>query len=743
MPRSDILDVVRAVYTLPPHGQARPSGFLRAEPSRFFGRSVELGGLDEPLEGSRLVTILGPGGIGKTRLALRYATTRQSHFGGVWFCDMRDAHTPEEMAYVALRAFAQGRAPSAQDPEAALTRALVARPLALVVLDNMEHLLPLGAAVLRRWLAATRSPTESAMEGVRFVVTSRVPLAIPGERVVPLGGVADVDAVALFVERVRSRISFAPDEGELASIAEIVRCLSGVPLAIELAAARVGVEDATSLLACMTRSEPRGATDDVSVGAALTRGFALLQPEERETLKRCSVFRGSFSLQAAAAIAGREASATVITLAAKNLLRVERYQPMRLSMCEGIRSLAAESVSAAELGSLHLAHARFFHSRAGEIADASASSEPLDGADDWEDLHAAMAHAAKDHPEMVLRIALAIDVLALGSGLGAAQLAHLDEALRRGAACDLGLLGRALVVRSQALYALGRLVEARRDAETGLSLAQELGDARQAGAARRAAAQAAFQLGELDAAREHLTSALTIERTLGELSAIAAVHYQIGSLHNSLGELDFGRTAFERSLKLSRGSGDVACEALGLMGLAWNHFESGELDLARDVYMRALTILQRMKMTRSERIVIGYLGLLYFAEGDLNAADRHLGRAALASRRAGDLRVEGIFEGVRGGVLATQGRIDDARASFALADELLEGNLFYQQAILIHRGHLDLAEARAAAAEGEMHTAHAHIANARWRIEESRTLARRSDDARMAIKLLERALANV
>lgn len=302
------------------------------------------------------------------------------------------------------------------------------------------------------------------------------------------------------------------------------------------------------------------------------------------------------------------------------------------------------------------------------------------------------------------------------------------------------MLGRALLVRSGALYALGRLVEARRDAETALSLSRELGDARRAGAAHRAAAQAAFQLGEMDVAREHLTNALTLERGRGEPSAIAAVHCQMGSLHNSLGELEFARTAFERLLKLARGSGDSACEALAVMGLAWNLFEAGERDAARDHYMYALGIARHMKMVRSERIVLGYLGLLYFEQGDSDLADDHLRRAALASCRAGDLRVEGIFEAVRGGVLATLDRIDAARAAFDLADELLARNAFYQRAVAIHRGHLDLAEARAAGASGHRRTAEAHVAEARWRIEASHAFARHSDDARMAITILERAL---
>jgi tetratricopeptide (TPR) repeat protein len=710
------------VVSTPP--SSWPSGFLRPEPSRFFGRGVELDRLDvsSPGRTARLATIIGPAGIGKTRLALRYATTRKSHFGGVWFCDMRDARTAAEMAYVALRALVEGNPASVGvDADAAVVRALVARPGALVVLDNVEHLLPDGAAVVKRWLAAARE--------MRIVVTSRIALGIPGERVVELAGVARHHAVELFIERVRERMPFAPGDDELAGIGEIVRRLDGVPLAIELAAARVGNEDAKAWL------------ERVGDGTPASAAFALLEPDERDTLARCAVFRGGFSLQAAVALAGPRASTLVIELAAKSLLRVDRYQPMRFSMCEGMRALAGATLSPAEALRTSSAHARFFGERARAIADAEAGEEPNDAAHDWEDLHAAAAfETASGQANVVLQIALAIDVLAHGGGLGVTQLGHLDEALRRGAAGDLGLLGRALLVRSKALYALSRLVEARRDAETALSLAREIDDGETAGSAHRAAALAAFQLGELDVARDHLTRALAFARAHGEPGAIAAVHCTIGSLHNSIGELDEARGAFERALKLARGCGDGACEVLAMMGLGWNHFESGDTDTAAAHYEGALAIAGRLKMARSERIVVGYLGLLHFSARELVTAEDHLRRAALASRRAGDLRVEGIFEGIRAAVLASEDRVAEARAAFDLSDELLAQSSFYQRAVAIHRGHLDLAEARAASSEGHTQAAEAHVARASWRIEEARTHARRSDDARAAIGILERAI---
>jgi len=577
---------------------------------------------------------------------------------------------------------------------------------------------------------------------VRFLVTSRIPLGVAIERVVELGGVEDADAVELFVERVRSRMTgFAPNERERESIAEISRRLAGVPLAIELAAARVASAfDGPDLLAHVSGSRPP------APDTALHRAFALLHPAEREVLRCLSVFRGSFSLQSAVALSrvlapnDVDARAIVVDLAAKNIIRVERHGPMRFSMCEAIRAFAEQSLPAARATELAIAHAEFFLERARLIAD---DEEDIpDAADDWEDLRAALlTGVTAGRFDVVLHTALALDALALGSGLGEAQLAHVDEALRRGAANDLGLLCRALLARSGTLYALGRLIEARRDAETALLIANEGGDMRRAGIGHRAAAHAAFQLGDLEGARNHLLRARDLERERGDARAIAAVHSQLGSLHNSVGELGLARDAFERALVLAHGAGDAVSEAYALMGLAWNHFEGGDRDTAREHWERALHIIRRLRMSRSERIITGYIGLLEFDAGDLALAESHLAKAALASRRAGDLRVEGIFEGVRGGVLASLDRIAEARAAFDTADELLSRNAFYQGAIRVHRGHLDLAEARAALAEGHESTARAHVDEARWRIEQARTLSRRSDDARMAIKLLARAIA--
>lgn len=718
--------------------RARRSGALRAEPSLFFGRAKELAKLDAPLTSGPLVTVVGPRGIGKTRLALRYATTRRGSYTSVWFCDVSDTRNVEEMTRILLHTLAwhEPAPASSADAMTALTRALGARAGALVILDHVEHLLPAAITALHRWIAAAPD--------VRFVVTSRVSLDLDEEHVVALAampipppGATSGDAIDLFVGRVRSRkAAYTPGDAELLDIAELVRRLEGVPLAIELAAARVSEEDPRSLLLRVG-----------DTGSALQRAFALLTPLERKTLAQCSVFRGVFSLQAAEHVLRVDAPAedAVLDLARRDLLRVERFQPIRFSMCNGIRSLAADYLDDDDAEAVRQRHANHFLERAIAI---DGSEAPADGADDRGDLLAAMAFdAATGRTRAVLRMALAVDALASGAGLGTAQLATFESALRVGTSGDAHLLARSLGVHALALHASGRLAEAKAEAEQALQLATELCDRPQMGAMMRAAADAASQLGDLDAAAAALASALNLERDRGDVVALAIVHRQLGDVASSGGDLDAARREFETSLALCLRSANAAGEARALMGLAWCSFENGDHAAALRSYERALEILRRLRLVRSERIVIGYVGMVHFDTGDFRRAEETLSRAAFASRQAGDFRVEGIFEGVRAAVLAVLDRLVEARASFELADQLLVGNAFYASAIAIHRGHLDLAEARAARARGDADAADTHIAMARSRNDAARapgpngtSLVQRSDDARLALRILEGAL---
>jgi tetratricopeptide (TPR) repeat protein len=355
--------------------------------------------------------------------------------------------------------------------------------------------------------------------------------------------------------------------------------------------------------------------------------------------------------------------------------------------------------------------------------------------------------------DLVLRTAIALDAASMGSGLSRGELAKLDLALRTAATHDVVLIERALGVRAAALLATGSLVEAKSDASRALSLATRRSDRRQMGAMHAAVAQACFQLGELGHALDHLGQALALERETSHQPAVASVLQQLGAVHQSLGQSEQARVHHESALALAVEIVDAPAEARASIGLGSYYLEQGDLARAESYYERGRALAASLRMQRSERIVVGYLGVLKLDAGAFSEAEELLRDAMTASREAGDLRVAGVFEGVRGAALAACDRVLEARSSFELADRLLAHNRFFAAVIALYHGHLDLAEARAAFERGAVATAGAYVAEARRRIEDARQahdvgeggapaqpLVKRSDDARIAVRILKRAI---
>ena len=701
----------------------------------------------------RLVTLSGEAGIGKTRLAQHFAIEQRSTYetaGGVWFCDLRDARDAEAMCSTLARTLniADEATIVGEGAVTAVGRALATRGRALVILDNVEQLLPEGAGVVLRWLDLARE--------ARFLVTSREPLFLLGEEVVelaalslPEGAAPESDAVLLFVERVRAlREVYAPSGDEPAAIRELVRRLRGVPLAIEICASRLGSGDVRSVLG---EGEARGAA------RPLAWSFRRLLPWERETLAQCSVFHGGFTPEAASHVVKLEqeerAVADVLSvLLHKSLIQTARAESgVRYALCEGIRGAAAEALEqGTEALATRVRHAQYFLDRSsGPLTDfpvtavSARTREQL--AADRENLEAVLdLGASARRPDLVIRAAIALDVIAAGTGLSRAHLARLDTALTTSHNLDPAMLGRALALRAGALRALGRLAEAERDAFTALGLAREAKNGRQITAMCLAVGGARFQLGDLEWALAHGKAALMQARADGDVRAEPAALQHLGAVLQALGELAGARAHYEAALGLAVDHDDEVAEARAAMGLGSYHLETGRLDRAEHDYERALLIARRLEMQRAARITMGYLGVTHFDAGRFQEAERWFERAVDRSRAVGDLRVEGIFEGMLGAVLASVDLVDEARAAFALSQELLASNPYFAQVIAVHRGHLDLAEARA---ESDAGRAAALVVAARLRIEDAERgagdaapLVRRSDDARIAVRILRRAI---
>ncbi|TDQ00780.1 ATP-binding protein [Labedaea rhizosphaerae] len=343
----------------------RPDRRLPSEVTSFVGRRRELAEVRRSLNGARLVTLTGIGGVGKTRLALHAAAGLRAAFpDGVWLAELGDLPDPDALADKIAAVF--GLPADAGHPLAALTAFLADKRL-LLVLDNCEHVLNACAALADRLL--------STVAGLRVLATSRQPLELPGERTLPVGALAvpgpggasrpgtleQYDGIALFVDRARAiQPGFTLNERNYDLVVEVCRRLDGIPLAIELTAARLRsfslaqlldrLEDRYSLLTTGNRGAPKR---QQTLQALMDWSYQLCTPEERTLWARLSVFTGGFELAAAEAVSGTGFDGTTIVDALAGLVdksvvaRTETDGRTRFWMLETIRRYGMDRLTEA------------------------------------------------------------------------------------------------------------------------------------------------------------------------------------------------------------------------------------------------------------------------------------------------------------------------------------------------------------------------------------------------------------
>jgi predicted ATPase len=731
---------------------------LRGAPplgTSFVGRDGDLEQLRQRFSrGVALVTLAGPGGVGKTRLALRF--TQGWTEGDVAFCELAEARDQDAVCDAIAR-----HAPAAvgqADRVEALGAALAGRGRLLIVLDNCEQILADVASALARWLVSAPS--------VRWLVTSREQLRMRAEEVQDVAPLAPPAAAELFVDRaMQARPACAIGAADAAAVDAIVRRLDGLPLAIELAAARMSVLSAPELLGRIEKGldAAAGGTRDMAprhrtMRATAVWSWSLLEPWERAALRRCAVFRGGFTVEAAeqvvdlSAFGARPAVDVVQALRQKSLVRAYRpadaVELVRLGLYESVRDLASEELArdAGEERAARARHARYYldagegwleavdaamgERRAAALRDLSLEHDNLRAVHEW-----ALADAARGRDAM--RVMLVLQPVFRTRGSASAHLALLDRTLASAHHVDLRVRARVLLARAHVHRMSARLAAAEVDCSAVLALARDAGDALLEGRAHYALFNIAQSRGHAEDGRPHLEAAARLFEGTSRRWRAAAIS-QLAGLRAIEGNSDEAYRLYDRAVGEAALHGPDAGEWLLNKDFAVLLMTLGRLDEARPRIERALQIARALGEGDTYAITLGYRAVLHQQSGDLERALSDYEEATSALRDASAFWLQQLLAGM-GALLATLGRVGEAERAFDEAERLAHVEPA-RRALDLQRGHLDLARARACEAAGDEEGAAAHMERARSRCASGEAFEKPGDDLRLTRRLLRHAV---
>lgn len=618
----------------------------------FVGREPELALLSERLSSPdyRLVTVAGPGGIGKSRLALEAAREQVGLFeDGVYWVPLATVESPERLVPAVVEAL---KLPlqSGQDPHAALIDYLSQREI-LLVLDDFEHLMA-GADLVLDILHNARA--------VSVLATSRERLRFQTEAVLTLHGLTwphdpqdssavDYAAVQLFLERAgRARMSFRLSCENSPHVVRICRLLGGMPLGIELAAAWVdtravadiasAIEENLDFLVTTMRDVP---AHHRSLRAVFQHSWDLLRAAEREALQRLTVFRGGFTPDAAAQVVGIE-PAMLATLAHKSLLH--QLAPQRYDIHELLCQYAAEKLdqcpkAAGEARARHAAYYTTFLGSREAAAQArqqeavvSEIAEEIENV--WVGWEWAVGHGDSG---LIRQAAGSLYLLCETRGWfeqGAQAFAEAAVALRRslsripGAETDAHLtLGRVLTRQAGLEFRLGHHDHARSQLETSLDLLHSLEDAGSPGArpevalARKLLGSIAYRLGQYEEAKYHFHASLTLYKQLEDRWEVARCLSNLGLVTRQLNKYAEAQRYHQASLAIRRELGDFRGVAGSLNNLGVDAYDLERYDEAAGLWQESLEIAQAIGYEVGIGLGLSNLGRVAYELGDYRTAE--------------------------------------------------------------------------------------------------------------------------
>ena len=648
---------------------------LPRQPNLFVGRERELDEITWLLRDGavRLLTLTGPGGAGKTRLAVQVAAEVLDSFpDGIYVVSLA-AVTDAGQAPGAIATTLGLRETGGQTAREQLLGWFAEKRM-LLMLDNLEQL-PDVAPFVGELLAAA--------PGLTVLATSRAPLRLRAEReypVLPLplppaGVAADaVDltqfgAIRLFVDRAQAvKPDFTLNETNAESVSEIVRRLDGLPLAIELAAARVRLFAPQAMLARLEKRLPLltgGARDLPERQRALRETIAwsydLLQPDDRVVFRRLAPFAGGMTLEAAEAVIGSptgelDVFGSVERLVEHSLLQAqleteasEAASP-RYRLLETIREYGLERLAeAGELDDAGSRHAGFFlqlGERAAPELDGPHQGVWLDRlAAEHDNLTVALEWASNQQEATALRLAAALWPFWEARGHYTEGRAWLERLLARDVpapkpALATALSGAGSIARMQGDS--GRAVEL---LERALTLWQELGDRQSAARTLMALGHVADRQGDMTGAAARFEEALAIGREIDDTALVGAALGNLGLVADQQGAYTLAVGRYEEALALFRQLGNRRREASVLDNLGIVARAQGHLAEATAFYEAALAVRRELGDAWGIAAALGNLGVAFHQGGDLDQARNHYRQSLEGFRRLGDRRAIGLTLG--------------------------------------------------------------------------------------------------
>ena len=641
----------------------------------FLGRERELGEVLGLLRSSRVLTLIGPGGSGKTRLALQTAAEAADDFpAGVWWVPLSSLRDPalvrDSIAHVL--GSKNGLADHIADKKL------------LLLLDNLEHLLdsvPELAALLAQ------------CSGLRLLATSREPLRLSAEQEYPVAPFASEEAVDFFCARARAaRPDFVPTAG----LPDICRRLDNLPLALELAAARVKILSPGQLLARLEQALPllTGGRSDAperqrTLAATIAWSYEMLSDPEQRLFASLSVFVGGFTLEAAETVCAADVDG-LASLVDKSLVR---QSGERFWLLETIREFALEQLREHGLDDeLRRRHANYFLAGAEEAVGPlfeTLSKEQLGWFEREQDnLRAALdrLHDATAEPELEARLVIACTKFWNHRGLWFEERRRQDGALERAAGVTRSLRGRLLWQRAETLSGQGDYGRAKDLAEAAIALLDELGTVPlDAIAARHALAMAEHRLGNAAGAAELFEANAALGREIGSDITVAIALTGLGNQALERHDFSRARAHLEEVAASARRLRQEPFLANALVDLGFVALKEAAVEEAAARFQASLSICRAEHATHTLVWVVEGLAAVALARDEPAVATRLLGATGSLRTEIGfaddyytignEVRVrtlaaarEKLGEAVFAGALA-EGRVlsmDDAAAAAAL-----------------------------------------------------------------------------